>query len=173
MDDPKYWTLRISKRLIKRLFIATLLLFFLYFLAASTDCSYSDRTRNSTMLSLASGVKVQISDFLLAHPGKPVQMDAMALLPEDLDQSSQEGERMQMAFREITATGEIRMYSPQTGTLLILTPTVSGNQVKWTCWGRPLKKVPANCRLPQAAPTPSPAKPAPAKPCPPSGKAVE
>lgn len=146
MTEEKYWVLRISKKWVSRGVLLSIPLFVLYVLMTRpVVCEPTDRTRSAIMISVASRAKVQIGDFMLANPGKPVQIDAKSLLPEDLGESA-EGERGQIAFREITSKGEIRMFSPQIGVMLVLSPTVTGKQIKWKCWGRPEKKVPAFCR---------------------------
>ncbi|MFZ5531618.1 MAG: pilin [Pseudomonadota bacterium] len=147
MSEQNYWILRINKPWVKRGALTALVLLILYALTIPMICDYSDRTRASEMLSVSSGVKQQVGEFILANPGKPVQMNGRALIPEMLSSTSKEGERMQIAFREITQSGEIRLFSPQLGVMLVLTPSMSGRQVKWECWGRSEKKVPANCRL--------------------------
>lgn len=144
-DSPKdYWL--ISKKWPKRVFWTLLMAALLYAILAPMYCGFSDRARVGLMIMQTSEIKAKIEQSLLAQAEGKVALDANALIPGKLTSKTEAGEEIEIPFREITEQGEIRLFSPQLGVMLILTPSIKDKKVTWSCWGRPLKKVPLACR---------------------------
>jgi hypothetical protein len=107
---------------------------------------YTDRARVSEMWMLTATARETVERELLKAPEGRVFLDAHKLVPEAIGTKSKDGERVEIAYRNIGENGEIKVYSPQLGALLVLTPTISDKKVVWSCWGRPLSMAPSPCR---------------------------
>lgn len=144
-DSPKnYWL--INKKWPKRIFWGLLAAGLLAFFLTPMYCGFSDRARVGLLIMLSSEAKGKIEQSLLATPEGKIALDAHALIQGKLNTKSEAGEEIEIPFREITAQGEIRLFSPQLGVMLILSPHLKDKKVTWSCWGRPLKKIPLACR---------------------------
>ena len=106
----------------------------------------TDRSRVGELMLLTAESKAKVETALLENTSQKVNLNAASLIPSALGAKSKDGEKIEIAYRDISEKGEIKVYSPQLGVLLILTPTLIDRQVSWSCWGRPLNKVPTACR---------------------------
>lgn len=107
---------------------------------------YTDRARVSELIVLTGSAREKVESALLARPASKVALDAAALIPDALGVKSKDGEKIEIAYRDINEKGEIKVFAAQLGALIILTPTVRDKKVSWACWGRPLKITPTSCR---------------------------
>jgi len=139
-----YW--KIQKKWPKRIFLALLFLAVLYFISILFTHDYTDRARVAEVLLSASQARERISDILMSNSGAVVNLDAADLIPPVIDTKTKDGKVIEIAFREITSDGSIRVFSPQLGVLLIFKPAIESGEIKWSCWGRPQNIVPAMCR---------------------------
>jgi hypothetical protein len=104
------------------------------------------RAQAAEMLMMSGDARERISEQLKKNPEANISFDAKSLLPSHIGSRTDSGERIEISYREISPKGEIKIFSPQLGVLFVLTPTYSGGEVKWSCWGSPNKKVPVACR---------------------------
>lgn len=144
-DSPKnYWL--ISKKWPKRVFWGLLMAALLYAILVPMYCDYTDRARVSELMLLCEEAKTRVAQALIEHPGEKIALDAHALIPGKTSMKSKAGQEIEIPFREITDRGEIRLFSPQLGTMLVFRPSLAAKTVNWSCWGRPAIKVPLFCR---------------------------
>jgi hypothetical protein len=144
-DSPKdYWL--ISKKWPKRVFWSLIAAAIALFFITPMYCDYSERARAYELFITAQGAKEKVERALIGNPGSKVELKARELISDALGVMTKDGEKIEIPFREITEQGEIRLFSPQLGVMLVLSPNVKDKKVTWSCWGRPLKKVPAACR---------------------------
>lgn len=119
----------------------------LAFLAYSPlTCGYTDRARTSEMVYFAEAAKTKITEELKKNPHAVFHLNGKELIPDHINVKTDSGEVIEIAYREISTSGEIKMFSPQLGVMLVITPSVHEGIVSWSCWGRPNKKVPITCR---------------------------
>ncbi|WP_018609209.1 pilin [Uliginosibacterium gangwonense] len=126
----------------------------LYLILRPMYCDYTDRARLAEIIVLSSSAKDEVAQALLAAPGKPVSLNAEQFLPAVMKIHSSSGDLIELAYRNITSKGEIQIFSPQLGVMLVLTPHLAGKEVSWTCWGSPTSNVPAMCRGEQLSAAP-------------------
>ena len=144
-DSSKdYWLIR--KKWPKRVFWGLLVVGVILFFLAPMYCDYTDRARVSELMILCEEAKTRVAQALIKHPGEKIALDAHALIPEKTSTKSKAGQEIEISFREITEQGEIRLFSPQLGTMLVFRPSLADKTVNWSCWGRPAKNVPRLCR---------------------------
>jgi hypothetical protein len=144
-DSPKdYWL--ICKKWPKRVFWSLIAAAIALFLISPMYCDYSERARAYELFITAQGAKEKVELALIENPNNKVDLKARELIGDALGVKTKNGEKIEIPFREITEQGEIRLFSPQLGVMLILSPSVKDKKVTWSCWGLPLKKVPVACR---------------------------
>ena len=138
------WVIR--KKWPKRLFWALAVIAVIYLLPFSIVDEYTDRSRVSELIVLTADSRVKVENALLESTSHRVTLDASKLIPDSLGVKSKDGEKIEIAYRDISDKGEVKVYAPQLGVLLIFTPTLADKKISWSCWGRPLNKVPSLCR---------------------------
>ena len=106
---------------------------------------YTDRARVSELIVVSGGAREKVEEALLKGTSHKVTLDAASLIPESLGLKSKDGEKIEIAYREINENGEIKVFASELGVFIIFTPTLNGTKVVWSCWGRPLKLVPKSC----------------------------
>lgn len=144
-DSPKdYWL--ISKKWPKRVFWGLVAAAIALFLIAPMYCDYSERARVYELFVTGENAKAKVERALIENPNGKLELKAGELINDALRITTKDGEKIEIPFREITEQGEIRLFSPQLGVMLILSPHLKDKKVTWSCWGRPLKKVPQACR---------------------------
>lgn len=144
-DSPKdYWL--INKKWPKRVFWSLIAAAIALFFITPMYCDYSDRARAFELYINAQSAKEKVEQALIENPNNKVDLKARELISDALGVKTKNGEKIEIPFREITEQGEIRLFSPQLGVMLILSPHLKDKKVTWSCWGRPLKNVPQACR---------------------------
>jgi hypothetical protein len=138
------WVIR--KKWPKRLFWALAAVTAIYLFPFSIVDEYTDRSRVAELIVLTAESRVKVESALLESTSHKVTLDAATLIPDALGVKSKEGEKIEIAYRDISEKGEVKVFAPQLGVLLIFTPTLADKKVSWSCWGRPLSKVPSLCR---------------------------
>lgn len=116
--------------------------------------SYNKKARMNRqvrqMLNITKPAQVKVESILLANPGAVVSLVASELIPKTFDgYLANPKENIQITHSEISAKGVIKVFSPQLGTLFILTPAVSNGNVIWDCWGSSTLELPSQCRQPE------------------------
>ena len=118
----------------------------IYLFPFSIVDEYTDRSRVSELIVLTADARVKIEHAMLESTSHRITLDASKLVPDALGVKSKDGEKIEIAYRDISEKGELKVYAPQLGVLLIFTPTLSDKKISWSSWGRPLNKVPSLCR---------------------------
>lgn len=142
IDD--HW--KINKKWPKRVFWLLVVLLIIYLLVMPFLCDYRDRSRASGVIIAVDDAKREITKFIEENPRRVVALDAKKLIPETISVRSKSGEVIEIAFREISQAGEIKIFTPQLGLMLIFTPEIKNGKVNWSCWGRPLDLVSSMCQ---------------------------
>ena len=145
-DASDHWVIR--KKWPRRLFwvLPVLAAIYLFPFPFGIVDEYTDRARVSELIVLTSNARVEVEHELKKNGPNKVSLNASSLIPAVLGVKTKDGERIDIAYREISAAGEVKVFAPQLGVLLIFTPTLQGKEVSWSCWGRPQKIVPILCR---------------------------
>lgn len=138
------WVIR--KKWPKRLFWAIAIVYVIYLNSFPIGDEFTDRSRVAELIVLTADSRVKVENALLENSSHGVTLDASKLIPDALGVRSKDEEKIEIAYRDISEAGEVKVYSPQLGVLLIFTPTLAEKKVSWSCWGRPLKIVPSLCR---------------------------
>ena len=143
-NTEQYW--KINKKWPKRIFWLIFVLSLLCVLLLPGYGGYINRARVSEVLILLQAPRASVEEQLIENPNSKITLDAQILIPKEISLRSEEGERIEIAYREISESGQIRVFSPQLGVMLVLTPTVGNGEINWSCWGSPKKIVPTICQ---------------------------
>ena len=140
-----HWDIKISKKWLKLFFVFTIITMIIF-----ANWGYSDRARLSQVLVLASGYKMQVSEFIASHGVEaPVELgnigDVMSV-GQYRNINSESGEPFVIEYFEISPKGKITILTSGIYSYLELSPIVAGDLgSEWHCYGRPQEKVPVAC----------------------------
>lgn len=146
METPTSDCWKIPKKWPKRIFWSLLVFTIIYIFTAPITDEITDRSRAAELILSTGDARQQVEKMLLEKSSRKIILNATALIPETIGAKSKDGEKIEIAYRDISESGEIKVYTPQLGVLLVFTPKLSDGKVTWSCWGRPLKMVPSSCR---------------------------
>jgi hypothetical protein len=140
-----HWDVKISKKWLKLFFVFTIITMIII-----ANWGYSDRARLSQVLVLASGYKMQVSEFIATHGvDAPVEMgniEDLMSIGQYRNIKSESGEPFVIEYFEIGPKGKITILTSGIYSYLELSPIVEGDLVReWHCYGRPQEKVPTAC----------------------------
>ncbi|GHT90949.1 hypothetical protein AGMMS49545_05760 [Betaproteobacteria bacterium] len=89
--------------------------------------------------------KAPIAAQLTENPQVEIGADIADLIPSRLSKGTQ------ISYKAVARDGTITVFSPQIGTLLVLSPKVENGEVNWRCFGSSIhgnNAIPAPCREP-------------------------
>lgn len=99
---------------------------------------YAQRLHENTaneILAAAKPLQTQIAKRLLSSG--PVDLEQDTLPQPNIDL---------VTYYLTTQTGKIVLFNEQLGSLMVLTPKIRDKDVRWDCFGRPLRYMPTSCR---------------------------
>ena len=105
----------------------------------------NDHIRVAQLYIMVSDAEKSIEEQLLNNK-HPIKLNAADAIPKTIGILSKDGDKVELSYKEITTEGEIRVFSPQLGVMLVLTPTLNNGKVIWSCWGSPKINMPHACR---------------------------
>jgi uncharacterized protein YpmS len=148
MDDTKlYW--KIYKNWPKRIFWLVVIVCALFVIVNSLTHVdyYTDRSRVSELIVVTGETRINIEKLLQKEDPTLSLESIIASIPNKIGTKTKDGEAIEITYKNISDTGELMLFTPQLGVLLIFTPTVHTNGgIIWSCWGSPQRIVPATCQ---------------------------
>ena len=94
------WVIR--KKWPKRLFWALVVIAVIYLFPFSIVDEYTDRSRVSELIVLTADSRVKVENALLESTSHKVALDASKLIPDALGVKSNDGEKIEIAYRDIS-----------------------------------------------------------------------
>jgi len=152
MNHPEiYWNFRINKKWAKWSFGALVTFFVLYFVMTPLVCDYTDRSKVSEIFILLSADKAKIQETLehsmpdVAHDFS--NFDSVVKIGPYGSMKTVAGDPVVVELYQVDSQGKITLLVSGLNIFVELSPIVeSGKILKWHCYGRPKKLMPAQCR---------------------------
>lgn len=140
----RYWTVRISKRWVKRVVITMLIASLVIFLSIPMYCDYTDRARISMIINkIEYDLSIEIKEIATINN----QLNKIVNQYNNSKYLAKDGNQIVIEHYEIDANGKMYLITSGLPVYIEMYPMRGKNrQIIWGCYGRPKKLMPAYCR---------------------------